>query len=214
MCAFRNAAMFAAYMIVCGVWVAALAQTRPEFPSGGPFKPGGVMSRNMELLSVIPVHPENHDQFETVTITYPVAGGTATKSFVVMSTVDESTKVPEIRLLDVTDPLNVDADGFVKITSMGYDLSQATEGNVPFEQYQIYKSGGTPSSTTYNGDVFLVAYVPIGNASNTEHQVVVATGPAQYGRFMIFNLTKACSLRATATSRTINVDLLPKNATN
>ncbi len=184
------------------------AQTRPEFPSGGPYTPGGVMSRNMELLSVVPVHPENHDQFETVTITYPTSGGNATKVFVIVATKDEhvSPPVPMLRVIDVTNPRSVDPDGFLEITAKGFDDDNSTVGYAPFNQYQVYQSGGTPGGTTYNGDVFLIAYVPVTKTDTTWHQVVVAgTGPYTYARFLIFNLTKACSLRATGTSRRIEV---------
>ena len=140
------------------------------------------MSRNMELLSVLSVHPANHDQFETVTITYPTSGGNVTKVFLIVSVEPEERGGPSpIRLLDVTDPRNVDKNGFLDIRSFGYGVS-SYEGNVPFEQYQVYKAPGTPGSETYNGDVFLIAFAPPHKPGGSDAQIRVSDGPV-YARF-------------------------------
>ncbi|MBK7413126.1 MAG: hypothetical protein IPI29_11280 [Ignavibacteria bacterium] len=56
---------------------AAFALKQPVL--SGTLKPGGVSSRNMELLDVVNIHPEWHDQFETIAVAYPGKSVDATR---------------------------------------------------------------------------------------------------------------------------------------
>lgn len=160
----------------------------------GTLKPGGVSSRNMELLDVIEMHPENHDQFETVTVTYDVGGTPTTKNFIIAATEDESDD-PVLKLVDVTNPRAVNRD-FLRLYAKG-TATNPEDGEVNFEYYQVFQNQETAQSNTYKSDVFLIVWV--GN-------VRVATIPDLINaRFMIFNLTEACSLVANGGSNTITV---------
>lgn len=177
----------------------AYSQKQP-IVQGTNLKPGGVSSRNMELLDIVSLSPAWHDQFETITVTFPVGSTSVTKHLIVAPKKETSDGANDglIHLVDVTDPRNVNPN-FLKLLSKGTS-SSPTDGNIDFEYYQVYKDQNSPESGTYKGDVFLIAWVEDVRVTPTEATTQVNA------RFMVFNLTKACELRASGSSNTITVD--------
>ena len=165
--------------------IAALSQKQPVL--SGTLKAGGVSSRNMELIDVVSIKPTWHDQFETIAVTYPVGNTSVTKHFIIVPTLDSVT--PCIKLVDVTDPRHVNSNFLVLYAKYKAPISSDPDLNVKFEYYQVYKDQKTAATDTYKGDVFLVVWVG---------DVLVKATPETKARFMIFNLTKACALRASA----------------
>lgn len=175
-----------------------LAQSQPVL--SGTLKPGGVSSRNMELLDVISMHPENHDQFETAVVTYPDGSSSVTRTFILASTHDGNGEC--LKLIDVTNPRS--SSVFMRLSASG-DPSSPTSGEVSFANYQVFKDTRTPESNTFKGDVFLVVWVG---------EVRVKTDEEVDARFMIINLTKACTLVDGAASNEIKIhDASTRNVT-
>lgn len=175
-----------------------LAQSQPVL--SGTLKPGGVSSRNMELLDIIDIPPENIDQFETAAVTYPVGSTTITRTFIVVSTDDAG---PCLKLIDVTNPRS--SSVFLRLRAQGSPTS-STSGNVTFKNYQVYKDTRTAESNTFNGDVFLVVWAG---------EVLVRNeSPLANARFMVINLTKACTLVDGAASNEVLIhDASARNVT-
>ena len=110
----------------------AYSQKQP-IVQGTNLKPGGVSSRNMELLDIVSLPPAWDDQFETIAVTYPEGSESVTKHLIVApkKTTSESANDGLIHLVDVTDPRNVNPD-FLKLYSKGTS-SSPTDGNINFE---------------------------------------------------------------------------------
>lgn len=177
----------------------ALSQKQP-IVQGTNLKPGGVSSRNMELIDIVSLPPAWDDQFETIAVTYPVGSTSVTKQLIIAPKKVTSNSANDglIHIVDVTDPRNANPD-FLKLFSKGTDLDPEA-GNIDFEYYQVYKDQNAPESGTYKGDVFLIAWVGDVLVTPTTADNLVNA------RFMIFNLTKACELRASGSSNTITVE--------
>ena len=181
------------------------AQSHPKLTS--PFKPGGVSSRNMELLDVIPMSTSSEDQFEIATVPYTSGMTTMWKQLIV------TTSENSVRLVDVTDPRNSDPE-YLYITVKG-KVSDAPEASVTM--VQIYNDYASPAENTYNGDVFLLVWV--GNfykdkegglpvVANTESPVDAKA------RFIIINLSRAIALCESGSDNHITIhDASVRNVT-
>lgn len=166
-----------------------VAQTRPNL---GTLTAGGVQSRNMELVDIIPFRPGSGDQFDVTTVPY-VSGGISKKKQLLVTVHNETGGTNVIRIVDVTNPRQPN-ESYIRISLQDFDdEDEGTRQN--FERIAIYTDVHEPSSETFNGDVLLVVWVDDLIYDEFNNQA----------RFVIINLTKAVALRETGTTDLIEI---------
>lgn len=201
--------------IVLGV-VGSHAQAPPITRSGGsgPLKGGGVRSRNMELVDIMPFKHNSEDQFELAVVDYP--SGLATKRKHLLVTAHETQPgdplharyggVKCLRIVDVTDPRNARQDYlriYVRGKVSGDPVEQATSAFGNFGILQVYRDEQAPAVNTLNGDVFLLSWVGDKYGNNTGGLPIVVDGTSNSdpkARFLILDLSKAVQLCEAANS--------------
>ncbi|NQW30509.1 MAG: hypothetical protein HQ472_08350 [Ignavibacteria bacterium] len=177
------------------LWGAAEMACQSTPVLSGTLKHGGVSSRNMELIDVIPFRPGSGDQFEVVSVPY-VSGGVSKKKQLLVTVYNEGT-ANRIRIVDVTNPRSPN-ESYITMTVRDYSLSDVDGGTLrTFERLAVYTDEHTTSSGTFNGDVFLIAWV------YDLQYLSISTDPT--ARFIIINLSKAVELRESGSTSLIEI---------
>ena len=193
------------------------AQSHPVLTT--PTSPGGVHSRNTELVDLIPVRPTSGDQFALTEVEYEKQGGGTGKKMLLVSSsaipAEDGSTYSGVLIFDVTDPRSPahGATPYLRISIMGGE-TEPVFGNLGVSQ--AYKLGCTPSSTTFNGDVMLLTWVGDPYKAKAgglwlEDDVMPDSSsnpndPDYYNakaRFVVINLTNAVELRESGSSNLI-----------
>lgn len=182
-------------LAIVASYAALWAQPKPVL--SGTLKAGGVQSRNFEMIGKVAFRPGSGDQFYETTVPY-MDGTTPRKKKLLVTVVNEldADKNNRIRLIDVTNPRSAN-DEYLTFTLNNNTGNESQGTRSKFEWTVAYTDELSATTGTYNGDVFLVAFV---------HNLVVnAASPATTARFVIINLSKAVALRETGTTPLIEI---------
>jgi len=188
----RSLLMAIALFLICA-WSAS-GQSVPVL--SGTLKAGGVQSRNMELLDVVPFRPGSGEMFDSHTVPY-VSGGVSKKKQLLLTVFNESSGNNRIRIIDVTNPRGVNEE-YITITVQNQStVDQESGARIKLEQLVAYTDSHTPDTETFNGDVFLVVRV--------EDLLYVEGSLLDFARFIIINLSKAVALRESGSTSLIEI---------
>jgi len=159
-------------------------------------KAGGVHSRNMELVGMVPFRPGSGEQFVVHTVPY-VSGGVSMKKQLLVTVHKEDEDFNRIRIIDVTNPRQPDGS-YITITVRDYaDGDIEGTARKGFGESIVYTDQREPQSGTFNGDVFLIARTSAG--------LKYGGGLNDKARFIIINLSKAVALRESGTTSLIEI---------
>jgi len=163
----------------------------------GTLKAGGVHSRNMELVGMVPFRPGSGEQFNVHTVPY-ISGGVSKKKQLLVTVHIEDPFLNRIRIIDVTNPRQPDGS-YITITVR--NRSNSTDGEdgdrKGIGESIVYTDQREPQSGTFKGDVFLVA--------RTSAALKWGGGLNDKARFIIINLSKAVALRESGTTSLIEI---------
>jgi len=168
------------------------------------------MSRNMELVDILPFRHSSEDQFEVTHVDYTASSTDYRKHLIVTAHQTQDgyalgepyEKRVCLRIADVTNPRAAKSD-YLRIYVRGRtSLESEEQVDAPLGNFgilQVYRDEQEPEAETFNGDVFVIAWTGGSYGDNIEGGLPLEPDHSDStndlkARFVIINLTRAIKM--------------------